>query len=231
MCAKLRTVAASNYRDHPSGRTINCSPGSQALLVVTHQDRSIGITLLLLVRTTHIYFCSSRTSRSWWITQSTQRHRRGCNSIPSFLQRTTPIARSFVWRLNSARPPHPGHSTILLRSEIPSGMCAKLRTVAASNNRDHPTISLSSSRSGRTINCSPGSQALLEVTHHDHSIWVTLLLLVRTTHIYFCSSRTSVVNHTINVTPPERLQHYQCALMEDLLRIFSFGHHSRQSSE
>jgi len=31
---------------------------------------------------------------------------------------------------------------ILLRSEIPSGMCAKLRTVAASNNRDHPTRSL-----------------------------------------------------------------------------------------
>jgi len=43
----------------------------------------------------------------------------------------------FVWRLNSARPPHPGHSTILLRSEIPSSMCAKLRTAAASNNRDH----------------------------------------------------------------------------------------------
>jgi len=43
----------------------------------------------------------------------------------------------FVWRLNSSRPPHPSHSTILLRSEIPSGMCAKLRTVAASNNRDH----------------------------------------------------------------------------------------------
>ena len=30
----------------------------------------------------------------------------------------------------------------MLRSEIPSGMCAKLRTVAASNNRDHPTRSL-----------------------------------------------------------------------------------------
>jgi len=29
-----------------------------------------------------------------------------------------------------------------LRSEIPSGMCAKFRTVAASNNRDHPTRSL-----------------------------------------------------------------------------------------
>ena len=25
--------------------------------------------------------CSSRTSRSWWITQSTQHHRRGCNRI------------------------------------------------------------------------------------------------------------------------------------------------------
>jgi len=43
----------------------------------------------------------------------------------------------FVWRLNSARPSHPGHSTILMRSEIPSSMCAKLRTAAASNNRDH----------------------------------------------------------------------------------------------
>jgi len=31
----------------------------------------------------------------------------------------------FVWRLNSARPPHPGHNTIFLRSEIPSGMCAQ----------------------------------------------------------------------------------------------------------
>jgi len=31
---------------------------------------------------------------------------------------------------------------LVLRSEIPSGMCAKLRTVAASNNRDHLTRSL-----------------------------------------------------------------------------------------
>jgi len=30
------------------------------------------------------------------ITQSTQRHWRGCNNIPSFLQRTTLIARSFL---------------------------------------------------------------------------------------------------------------------------------------
>jgi len=33
-------------------------------------------------------------------------------------------------------------TVVLLRSEIPSGICAKLRTVAASNNRDHPTRSL-----------------------------------------------------------------------------------------
>jgi len=39
------------------------------------------ITLLLLVRTTYMYgVVPSRTSRSWWITQSTQHHRRGCNS-------------------------------------------------------------------------------------------------------------------------------------------------------
>jgi len=88
MCAKLRTVAASNNRDHPPrslsssplASTINCSPGSQAWLEITHQDHSIGITLLLLLRATYICFCYSRTSRSWWITQSTQHHRRGCNS-------------------------------------------------------------------------------------------------------------------------------------------------------
>ena len=109
MCAKLRTVAASNNRDHTHNLSYYC--------------------LLAL----HILWCySSHTSRLWWITQSTQHHRKGCNNIPSFLQRTTPIARSSCEGLNSAQPPHPGHSTILLQSEIPSGMCANLRTVAAS---------------------------------------------------------------------------------------------------
>jgi len=87
ICAELRTVATSNNRDHPTrsllssplASTINCSPGSQASLEVTYKDYSTGITLLLHVRATYIYFCSSRTSRSWWITQSTQHHRRGCN--------------------------------------------------------------------------------------------------------------------------------------------------------
>ena len=48
----------------------------------------------------------------------------------------------FSWRFHTVRPSHPGHSTILLRSERPNGMCAKLSTVAASNNRVHPTRSL-----------------------------------------------------------------------------------------
>ena len=95
-----------------------------------------------------------------------------------------------------------------LRSEIPSGVCAELRTVAASNNRDHPTRSLSSSQFASTINCSPGSQALLEVTHQDHTIGITLLLLLRATYIMvlFFTHIPFVVNHTINATPPERLQ-------------------------
>jgi len=78
MHAKLRTVAASNNRDHA---------------------RNLSYCCLLAL---HIWWCySSRTSRSWWIIQSTQRHWRGCNNIPSFLQWTTPIARSLCegWTL------------------------------------------------------------------------------------------------------------------------------------
>ena len=43
------------------------------------------ITLLLLVRATYTYFCSSRTSRSRWIIQSTPHHRRGCNNYITYL--------------------------------------------------------------------------------------------------------------------------------------------------
>jgi len=43
----------------------------------------------------------------------------------------------FLWKLNPVRPSHPGHSTILLRSESPSGMCAKLHTMGASINGVH----------------------------------------------------------------------------------------------
>jgi len=92
-----------------------------------------------------------------------------------------------VWKNKSYKQ----SKMVLLRSEILSGMSAKRHTVATSNNRDHLTRSLSSATLASTINCSPGSQALLEVTHQDHSIGITLLLLVHATYIYFCSSRTS----------------------------------------
>ena len=53
--AKLRTVAASNNRDHARNLSYYC--------------------MLAL----HVLWCySSRTYRSWWVTQSTQHHRRGC---------------------------------------------------------------------------------------------------------------------------------------------------------
>jgi len=67
MCAKLRTVAASNNRDH--ARNISC------------------YCLLAL----HILWCySSRTSCSWWITQSTQHHRGGCNTWHLLAQKCGP---------------------------------------------------------------------------------------------------------------------------------------------
>jgi len=47
-----------------------------------------------------------------------------------------------LWRLHLAQPSHPGHSTILLQSKSLIGKCAKLHTVATSNNRDQLMRSL-----------------------------------------------------------------------------------------
>ena len=92
---------------------------------------------------------------------------------------------------------------VLLRSEIPSGMCAKLRTVAASSNRDHArnlssrTLVIVVNRSHVNIGRATTSQSLL-------------LVLARAAHIMvlFFPHIPFVVNHTINATPPERLQQY-----------------------
>jgi len=86
-----------------------------------------------------------------------------------------------------------------------------LRTAAASNNRVHPTRSILSSPLASTINCSLASQELLEVTHQDHSIGITLLLLVRTTYctiymVLFFEHIPFVVNRVLRSTPTERLQ-------------------------
>ena len=58
----------------------SCYLQSLTLLVspeITHHDHSV------IACSSHIYVwcCFSRTSHSWWITQSTQHHRRGCNNI------------------------------------------------------------------------------------------------------------------------------------------------------
>jgi len=72
---------------------------------------------------------------------------------------------------------------VVMQSKIPSGMCAKLRTVAASNNRDH------------------ASQSLLLLLAR-----ATFIMVLFFAHIPF------VVNHTFNATPPERLQQCQGSL-------------------
>jgi len=45
----------------------------------------LAICLTIACSRYTIWWCySSRTSCSWWITQSTQHHQRGCNNIPPF---------------------------------------------------------------------------------------------------------------------------------------------------
>ena len=63
-CAKLYTVAASNNRER------SCT--------------SITLQCYCLFVPYTYGCCSSRTSRSWWITHSTQRQRRGCNKSNDF---------------------------------------------------------------------------------------------------------------------------------------------------
>ena len=48
----------------------------QATIEFTCHDHSI----ITCSRHIYVWCCSSGTSRSWWITQSTQHHRRGCNT-------------------------------------------------------------------------------------------------------------------------------------------------------
>jgi len=152
------------------------------------------ITLSLLVRVTYIWVLFF-AHIPFVVNRTFNRNANGevATTSPSFYNDPHRSHVHSLWKLHLARPSHPGHSITFLLLESPSRNCAKLHTVAASNNRDHPARSLSSSPLASTINCSLASQALLEVTHQDHSIGITLLLLVRATYsIYRCdSSRTS----------------------------------------
>ena len=163
MSAKLRTVAASNNRVHMPWSLYYClfAPHICMVLFFTHipfmVNHTINATRLERLQQHPLLFTTNHTDRTF-----------------------------FVWRLNSAQSPHPGHSTILLRSEIPSSTCTKLRTVAASNNRVHMPRSL---------------DYCLFAPHIYIYIYIYTLLFFA--HIPF------VVNYTFNITPPERLQqHY-----------------------
>ena len=166
-----------------------------------------------------------------------------------------------------------------MRSEIQSDMCAKFRTVAASNNRDHAPQSLLLLlarawccwcvilHAHHTINATPLERLqqhplffttnytdrtffLEGWTWHDLHILVTAPLccdrksqtacaqsfalwqqatigIMRRNLSYYCllvhgvihdvlffTHIPFVVNHTINTTPPERLQQYNLKLME-----------------
>jgi len=89
---------------------------------------------------------------------------------------------------------------LVLRSEISSGICAKRRTVAASNNRVHMPWSLFA-HAVVTFN---RSQVNIGRASTPRSLFYCLLaprkwMVLFFTHIPF------VVNHTINATPTERL--------------------------
>ena len=177
ICAKLRTVAASNNRVHMTWSLYYCL----FVLFFTHMPFVVNHTMNApppeRLQQHPLLFTTNRTDRTF-----------------------------FVWRLNSARPSHPCHSTILLRSEIPSGICAKLRTVAASNNRVHMPWSL---------------YYCLFALH--------ICMVLFFTHIPL------VVNHTINATPPERLQHYieKCPskrLWEPVLPDYTIGCNANQDA-
>jgi len=84
----------------------------------------------------------------------------------------------FFWRLHMARPPHPGHSYIFLWSEIP------IRHVRKASHWQQATIEIM--RCNLLYNC----------------LSAPCIVLLFFAHIPF------VVNHTINATPPERLQQH-----------------------
>ena len=141
MCAKLRTVAASNNRVHAPRSLYYClfAPHRQTILVYFtwptkrpggHQSQ---LTINIGVVLAHIPFVVNHTFNATPV-ERLQQH--------PLLFTTNRTDRTFFLCVHTARPPHPGHSTILLPSESPSGMCAKLCTVAASNNRVHGQRSL-----------------------------------------------------------------------------------------
>ena len=110
---------------------------------------------------------------------------RGCNNnIPSFVQLTTTIAH-FLWMLHLTWLSHPGHSTILLQLESPSGKHANLHIVTASNKKDRMPWSLI------TCLCHLHMGAIHYPSHKSCSLWIA--------HSMPCQLRSS--NNTRCVNP------------------------------
>ena len=114
----MKSEVAGIYRAHPTRSLCYCffAPNVYGVFLLAHSVRG-----------------ESRISA--------QRQRSGCNNIPSFLRRTAPIARSFCEGFTQ----HNLHilvTTPFCCDRKASGICAKLRTVAASNNIDHAPQSL-----------------------------------------------------------------------------------------
>jgi len=119
MCAKLRTVAASNNRDHPTRSLCYCL---------------FAPLIYIVVLRAHFVRGESHNQRNATGEVAT--------TSPPFYNEPH---RSHVLFVKAA----PGTTFHILVTapfccdrKSPSGMCAKLCTVAASNNRDHPTRSL-----------------------------------------------------------------------------------------
>jgi len=177
----------------------------------------------------HIYGCCSLcTSCSWWIADSTQCQRRGCNNISSFSQRTALIARYFCEKCTL-------HDLHIL---VTAPFCYDQKARAASaqsftlwqqatmeiTRRDHsPSILVNMSHCSQVnIGRASTPQSLFAYASHYFQLFtswywqrfqaaITLLLLLRATYIWMLlfAHIPFVVNHTFNATPSERLEQQQ----------------------
>jgi len=86
---KSRAACAQSFALRQQATTeFTCHDNSPRPLVVTFNHKLISAELprhdhsfIACSRHVYVWCCSSRTSRSWWITHLTQHHRRGCNNV------------------------------------------------------------------------------------------------------------------------------------------------------
>jgi len=165
MCAKLHTVAASNNRDHLMRSLRYClfMPHIYGVILRAHPVHGES----------HIH--------AMWITH---------NANGEVATTSPPLYNEPHWSHVLCVKAQPGTTFASWSQQHfvaigkPERHVRKASHCGSKQQQSSPDErSLSSSTLARTINCLPGSQALLEVTHQDHSIGIILLLLVCTTYI------------------------------------------------